>query len=109
MQKCRRLGIGVSDFRKLREDGLFSYTKSLSSRRSLTIERRYRCSPIPVLGRSWTFLCSAIFSSDAGRIGKRVYSKALEAGGFTDVIKLVVVSDGKKVWVREMEDEGQMA
>ena len=36
------------------------------------------------------------------QIGKRAYAKELEARGFTKVIKVAVVSDGKKVWVREV-------
>ncbi len=35
-------------------------------------------------------------------IGKRAYARELEARGFTNVIKVAVVSDGKKVWVREV-------
>jgi hypothetical protein len=34
------------------------------------------------------------------QIGRRAYARELEARGFTDVLKIVVVSDGKKVWVR---------
>jgi hypothetical protein len=37
------------------------------------------------------------------QIGKRAYAKELDARGFTDVLKIVVVSDGKKVWVRVVE------
>ena len=36
------------------------------------------------------------------QIGKRAYARELEARGFTNVIKVAVVSDGKKVWVREV-------
>ncbi|WP_161939975.1 PD-(D/E)XK nuclease domain-containing protein [Dissulfuribacter thermophilus] len=39
------------------------------------------------------------------QIGRRAYARELEARGFTNVIKLVVVSDGKKVWVKKVEDE----
>ena len=34
--------------------------------------------------------------------GKRSYARELEARGFKDVIKIAVVSDGKRVWVREV-------
>jgi hypothetical protein len=37
------------------------------------------------------------------QIGKRAYAQELEVRGFTDVLKIVVVSDGKKVWVRVVE------
>jgi hypothetical protein len=37
------------------------------------------------------------------QIGRRAYAKELDARGFTDVLKIVVVSDGKKVWVRVVE------
>ena len=36
------------------------------------------------------------------QINKRAYAKELEAKGFDNVIKIVVVSDGKKVWVKEL-------
>ena len=36
------------------------------------------------------------------QIGKRSYARELEARGFKDVIKIAVVSDGKRVWVREV-------
>jgi hypothetical protein len=31
------------------------------------------------------------------------YAKELEARGFTDILKIVVVSDGKKVWIKKVE------
>ena len=37
------------------------------------------------------------------QIEKRAYAKELEARGFADVLKIVVVSDGKQVWVRVVE------
>jgi len=37
------------------------------------------------------------------QIGRRVYAKELETRGFENVLKIVVVSDGKKVWVRKVE------
>ena len=37
------------------------------------------------------------------QMGKRAYAKELKARDFTNVLKLVVVSDGKKVWVREVD------
>ncbi len=37
------------------------------------------------------------------QINKRAYAKELEARGITNVIKLAVVSDGKKVWIREVK------
>jgi hypothetical protein len=37
------------------------------------------------------------------QIGKRAYAKELEARGFDNVLKIVVVSDGKKVWVRNVD------
>lgn len=36
------------------------------------------------------------------QINTRVYAKELEAQGFENVIRIVVVSDGKKVWVRTL-------
>ncbi len=36
------------------------------------------------------------------QIGKRAYARELEARGFDNVLKIVVVSDGKKVWVRQV-------
>ena len=36
------------------------------------------------------------------QINKRAYAKELKAKGFKNVIKIVVVSDGKKVWVKEL-------
>ncbi len=33
---------------------------------------------------------------------KRAYAKELKTKGFDNVIKIVVVSDGKKVWVKEL-------
>ncbi len=37
------------------------------------------------------------------QIGTRAYAKELEAQGFSNVLKIVVVSNGKKVWVRVVE------
>ena len=37
------------------------------------------------------------------QISTRAYAKELEAKGFDNVLKIVVVSDGKKVWVRTVE------
>ena len=34
------------------------------------------------------------------QINTRAYARELEARGFHNVLKIVVVSDGKKVWVR---------
>ena len=36
------------------------------------------------------------------QINTRAYAKELEARGFDNVIRIVVVSDGKKVWVRTL-------
>jgi len=36
------------------------------------------------------------------QIEKRAYAKELKAKGFDNVIKIVVVSDGKKVWVKRL-------
>ncbi len=37
------------------------------------------------------------------QINKRAYAKELEAKGIKNIIKLAVVSDGKKVWIREIK------
>jgi hypothetical protein len=37
------------------------------------------------------------------QIGTRAYARELEAKGYEDILKIVVVSDGKKVWVRVVE------
>jgi len=37
------------------------------------------------------------------QIGRRAYAKELEARGVENIIRIVVVSDGKKVWVRRVE------
>ncbi len=34
------------------------------------------------------------------QINTRAYAKELEAKGFENVLRIVVISDGKKVWVR---------
>ena len=36
------------------------------------------------------------------QINTRAYAKELEARGFENIIRIVVVSDGKKVWVRTL-------
>ncbi len=41
------------------------------------------------------------------QIYSRAYAKELEARGYRYVRALVVVSDGKKVWVREVKGPGQ--
>ncbi len=47
-------------------------------------------------------------SEAVDQIGKRAYAKELEARGFDNVLKIVVVSDGKKVWVKTVsEDKGE--
>jgi len=38
------------------------------------------------------------------QINTRAYAKELDARGFENVLKIVVVSDGKKVWVKEVKD-----
>lgn len=35
------------------------------------------------------------------QIGRRAYAKELGTRGFEDILKIVVVSDGEKVWVRK--------
>ena len=37
------------------------------------------------------------------QIGKRAYARELEARGYENILKIVVVSDGKRVWVRVVE------
>lgn len=37
------------------------------------------------------------------QIGTRAYAKELEARGFESILKIVVVSDGKQVWVKTVE------
>ena len=36
------------------------------------------------------------------QINTRAYAKELEARGFENILRIVVVSDGKKVWVRTL-------
>ncbi len=38
------------------------------------------------------------------QIDTRAYARELTARGFSHVLKIVVVSDGKKVWVRQVRD-----
>ena len=40
------------------------------------------------------------------QINNRAYAKELAARGYSNVIRLVVVSDGKKVWVRQVTEAG---
>ena len=39
------------------------------------------------------------------QINKRAYAKELEARGFENVLRIVVVSDGKKVWVKVVDNQ----
>jgi len=39
------------------------------------------------------------------QIGTRAYAKELEARGYDNIIRIVVVSDGKKVWIRQVPEK----